>query len=84
MNYKFEKEETQNRQLVWKPKIKNSIKTFDQRRVPMKVNLGWTNPHTMQQFCLGIRRSYRLIPLVVIAKRMKDHEKVMQARTRDT
>ena len=46
-NYKFIKEERQNRQLVWKPKIRSSIKIVDQQKVPVKINLGWIDSQSI-------------------------------------
>ena len=44
-NYNLENEQKQHRQLLWKPKLRSSVRADDHQTIPMKVDLGWiTSP----------------------------------------
>ena len=47
LNYNIEKERRQNRQLLWKPKIRNPIQKINHQTIPMKVDLGWITSRKM-------------------------------------
>jgi hypothetical protein len=54
LNYNIEKERRKNRQLLWKPKIRNPIRTINHQTIPMKVDLGWITSKKMQHITSGI------------------------------
>lgn len=81
-NYKFEKQKRQNQQLGWKPKIRSSIQIVDQQKVPIKINLWWIDSQSMQQFCLGIHKSYHLVLSSVTTTSREDPKKTLRVRTR--
>jgi hypothetical protein len=56
LNYNIEKERRQNRQLVWKPKMRNPIRTINHQTIPMKVDLGWITSKNMQHITSRIQR----------------------------
>ena len=37
-----------------------------------KINLGWSDPFSVRQFCLSLRRSYRLVLTKMTVPRQKD------------
>jgi len=81
-NYNLEKERRQNQQLLWKPKIRNSIQTVDYQTIPMKVDLGWITSQKMQHISSGIRRLYRFVSSSVTVRSTEDFEKTLRARPR--
>ena len=81
-NYNLEKERRQNQQLLWKPKMRNSIQTVDHQTIPMKVDLGWTTSQKMQHICSGIRKLYRFVSSSVTVRSTEDFEKTLRARPR--
>ena len=40
---------------------KNSLQNFSDQKSPWKVNLGWSDPFLVWQFCLSLKASYRLV-----------------------
>ena len=76
------KKKRENQQLVWKSTIRSSIQIVDQQKVSIKINLGWIDSQSMQQFYLGICKSYHLVSSSVAVTSTKDLEKTLQAKTR--
>ena len=39
--YNLENEQKQHQKLLWKPKLKSSVRAVDHQTISMKVDLGW-------------------------------------------
>jgi len=42
------------------------------QKIPQKINLGWSDPFSVRQFCLSLRVSYRLISTKMKVQRWED------------
>ena len=56
-----------------------SLQSFSDQNAIQKINLGWSNPFSVRQFCLSLRRSYQLVSTRMTIMRQKD----FQRRKRD-
>ena len=55
-NYNLENEQKQHQKLLWKPKLRCSIRVVDHQTIPMKVDLGWITSQKMQHISSTIQR----------------------------
>jgi hypothetical protein len=47
-----------------------------------KIELGWSDPFTIRQFCSTLRHSYRLVSSILTTPKIESHTKTLQARTK--
>jgi hypothetical protein len=47
-----------------------------------KIELGWSDPFTIRQFCSTLRHSYRLVSSILTTPKTESHAKTLQARTK--
>lgn len=50
----------------------NSHEVSTNHNIPQKINLGWSDPFSVRQFCLSLRASYRLVSTKMIVSRQED------------
>jgi hypothetical protein len=50
--------------------------------VPQKIELGWSDPFTIRQFCSTLRHSYRLVSSILTTPKTENHAKTLRARTK--
>ena len=48
-----------------------SLQNSSDQTITQKINLGFSNPFLVQQFCLSLRRSYRLVSTKMFVPREK-------------
>ena len=53
-NYNLENEQKQHQQLLWKPKLRSSVRADDHQTIPMTVDLGWITSQKMKHIILAI------------------------------
>jgi len=56
-----------------------SLQSFSDQNAIQKISLGWSDPFSVRQFCLSLRRSYQLVSTKMTVPREKD----FQSRKRD-
>jgi hypothetical protein len=66
----------------------NTIKSHDnnsswKRNVLQMIELGWSDPFTVRQFCSALRGSYRLVSSTMTTPRTKNDAKTLQAKEKD-
>jgi hypothetical protein len=78
------------KQLTYLPKNidTNTIKSHDNNsswkcNVPQRIELGWSDPFTIRQFCSTLKGSYRLVSSTMTAPRTENDAKTLQAREKD-
>jgi hypothetical protein len=78
------------KQLTYLPKNidTNTIKSHDNNsswkcNVPQRIELGWSDPFTVRQFCSALRGSYCLVSSTMTAPRTKNDAKTLQAKEKD-
>jgi len=50
--------------------------------IPQRIELGWLDHFTVQQFCTGLRSSYCLVSSTLTTSRTKNLAKTLHARTK--
>ena len=50
----------------------NSAQVSSRREIPQKIDLGWSDPFSVRQFCLSLRGSYQLVSTRITAPRRED------------
>ena len=56
-----------------------SLQNSSDQNTIQKINLGWSDPFSVRQFCLSLRRSYQLVSTKMTVPRQKD----FRSRKRD-
>lgn len=51
-----------------------SLQNSGDQNIPQKINLGWSDPFSVRQFCMSLRRSYQLVSTKMIVPRKKSFE----------
>lgn len=61
----------------------NSSQKSYNHNILQNIELGWSDPSTIQQICWTLKSSYCLVPLTIKAPKTKNYVKTLQAMSKD-
>jgi hypothetical protein len=80
---------SEGKQLTYRPKnvdastLENKLFWESYKRnIPQRINLGWSDPFTVQQLCSTLRSLYRLVSSTITISETKNRAKTLQAKAK--